>query len=600
MVVKPGDISLDGRWYKVLTYRDKDLSDFSPRASTPSGASIYSNMQLYQNLSQTDWRHGFGDNWYTDEMKYMRTEGNVDTRHDGIAMMFTKATRSDTDNKAKYGFCNWGGAWWAWGEEGLRKYSGGTWSCLYSAHEVNYALPMGDYLFFCPDGARIKKIDLNNAVTDTGNDSNSTDYAWLVPANGFVYAGKDDTPNIHRDSTSDLSDLEGTTSDTNIIYAGASGSSSTIGACVYAGNLYVMKRDGLWYIGEDMIARRTLDFSSEESDDNFRSYAVFNGYLVFPIRDTMYQWNGARLADVTPPRLTDSFPYTTYGRFDNFVAIGKYLYCTARTNETTYCEDLLCWDGTSWSKLMRLVSNGSDTITAMGYDTDNAYLWYHVDSSSQDFTYYIPFQEQSNYPYADFPTKGTHELILARWDMNYRIVKKSTPSILVEASNVSSSSKLTIYCSIDGEDFIKWGEVTSNGITKLKTPAGVPTLEFNYITIKIRFSTTNSTNSPILEGIHLRFLMRPDTMYGWNLVIPIAKDMEIGNTIESRTPKKIVEDLKIARDSYSPIEFIDIEGNSYLVYITSITIEKIEWDRLEGGDSPVIEEVATINLVEVK
>jgi hypothetical protein len=594
-----GDIKLDGNWYNIISYRDKDLSDFSPRSSTPSSASIYSNLQLYQNQSQTDWQHGFGDNWFTDEMKYMRTEGNIDTRHDGIVMMFTKATRSDTLNSAKRGFCNWGGAWWAWGDFGLRKYSGGTWLSLYSANAVNHALPMGEYLFFCPDGERIKKIDLYNVVTDTGNDSNSTDYKWLFPANGYIYAGKDETPNVHRDDSSDLSDLEGTTSDTNIIYIGASGSCATKGGVGYAGNLYVLKRDGMWVLGEDLIARRVLNFSNEESDDNFRSWSVFNGYLIFPIRDTIYQWNGARLSDVTPPRLSDDFPYTTYGRFDNFVAAGRYLFCTARTNESTYKEDLLCWDGTAWSKLLCLVSNGLDTISALGFDATNNYLWYHLNSTTRDYTYYIPFQQNSNFPYASFPTNGVHELILARWDMGYRIIKKSTPSILIEASNVSESSKLSVYTSIDGGDFVHWGDITTSGITKLESPNGLPTIEYNYIIVKIRFSTTDSSTSPVLEGIHLRFLMRPDTMYGWNITIPIAKNMDIGTTTENRMPKKIVEDLKVARNSYSPVGFTDIYGEDYLVYITSITTEKVEWDRDEGGNSPVVEEVAVLNLVEV-
>jgi len=529
----------------------------------------------------------------------MSTTGNIDTRHSGIVMMFTSATSSDTNNNAKEGFCVWNSALWAWGAGGLRKYSSGTWSSIYSTATVNYAFPSGTYLFFCPDGLRIQKVDTSDTVTDAGNDNNATDYSWMIAHKGYVYAGKDDTNYVHRDSTEDLSDLEGTTADTDIITVGQVGGPATIGAETFMGNLYVFRNDGVWMIGDDMIATRILDFTNEASDDNFRSAAVHNGYLLFPIRDKIYQWNGARLSDVTPPRLTDSFPYTTYGRFDNFVAAGRFLYCTARTNETTYAEDLLCFDGVAWVKLMRLVSNGSDTISAMGYDSVNNYLWYHLDSTT-DATYYIPFQSQSEFPYAAFPTSGTHELITSRWDMVYRDVIKSSPSIIIEASNVTASRYLTVYYKLDNGSWVEWDKITSNGVTTLDNPGGNLTVEYNYITIKITFTTNAAAQSPILEGISLRFIMRPEEAYGWSVMIPIAKDMELGVSRERRMPKKVISDLRAARNNKAPIEFIDISGEIYYVYVTAISSELVEWDRDEGGDSPITEMVVALNLAEVK
>jgi len=594
-----GNIKLDGHEYRVLSYRTRDVTDFSPKASTPGGAVSFSELGLYQIQSQTDWRHGFGDTWYTDEAMYMHTNGNLDTRHPGIVMMFTKSTASDTDDNVKEGFVNWNNALYAYGTAGLRKYSGGSWSSIYSAAAVNGVLPSGDYLFFLPDENRIQKLDTSDVVTDTGNDSNSVDYKWINMHSGYVYAGKDGTNRVHRDSDSTLAELEGTTIDTNVIYIGTEGSAPTLGAVVYAGYLYFFKRDGLWVLGDDLIAKKSLDFTSEESSDNFRSWIVYNGYLYFPIRDVVYQWNGARLTDVTPPRLTDSFPYTTYGRFDNFISANRFLYCTARTNETIWSEDLLCYDGVSWSKLCRLTENGSDTVTAIGYDTVNARMWYHVNATA-DVTYYIPFQSGSEYPYADFPTTGSHSLYLARWSAGYRRVQKSMSSIIVEASNLTSTRKLSIYYSLDGADFVKWDDITKDGITELTYPGGSTTKEFYYIILRIDFETGTAAQSPILESISLRFIMRPEEIYGWNMSIPIAKDLEVGHHIDGRMPKETYDDIKEARNSKSPIEFIDIYGESYLVYITSITLDKYEMDENAGGSSTVSEQIATLNLVEAK
>src|SRR5687768_17573022 len=98
-----GDIQLDGKPYRidVATWRGKDIIDFSPRATVPGGSFVMSDLGLLQPLVQTDWRHGFGFHWYADAMGYLQTVGNIDTRQDGIAMLFTSSTSSETDNNVK-------------------------------------------------------------------------------------------------------------------------------------------------------------------------------------------------------------------------------------------------------------------------------------------------------------------------------------------------------------------------------------------------------------------------------------------------------------------------------------------------------------------
>jgi hypothetical protein len=236
----------------------------------------------------------------------------------------------------------------------------------------------------------------------------------------------------------------------------------------------------------------------------------------------------------------------------------------------------------------------------MGYDSINNYLWYHLQATA-DVTYYIPFQSGSEFPYAAFPTSGTHSLISSRLDMGFRRVKKSAPSLIIEASNLTSVRYLKVYYSIDGGSWTEWSneKVTTNGTTELLLPAGLQTIEFNYIKLRVDFVTDSTTQSPILEGMTLRFLMRPDTWYGWSFNIPIAQGQDMGESIQDRSVLEVLQDLKDARDSKSPIEFIDIFGERYLVYITSNVGNAVQWDRDEGGASPNIEYIRTINLAQV-
>lgn len=582
-----GDILLDNKPYRIdfESWRGKDIIDFSPRASVPGGSFVMSDLGLLQPLVQTDWRHGFGFHWYSDALGYMNTVGNIDTRQEGLAMLFTKSAASDTDNNVKEGQTVFNNAVYSWGAAGLRKYSGGAWTSIYSTVAVNFAMAAGDYLFFCPDGLRIRKIDTSDTVTDAGLNSDANDFKWLIVHNGYVYAGKDGTNAVHFDNSETLSTLQGNSSDTNRIPIGL-GNSPTIGAEVYNGNLYIRKRDGVWVLGEDRIARRVLDFSAEASDENLRSVGLINGFYVFALRDRILQWNGARVSDITPQKLNDTFPYTTYGRFDNFVAVGDFLYVTARTNEATYNEDLICWDGVGWHKLMNLVSNGTDTITMQAYEAVNNRLWYHLDATA-DITYYIQFQNRSTFPYADFPTSGQHSLVSSRLDMGFRRVIKSASKLTIEARGVSSTTYIKVYYSLDGSSWVFWQDVKDNGMIDLKNPGGSRTVEFNYMQLRFDFVTGSASLTPILEGWTLHFIMRPQTTLGYNFSVIAATHGTYGRFEDYRTAKDILDEIKAVRNSKAPVELVDMQGLSHIGYVTAIqetpVFSKVD-DSEEGRD----------------
>ena len=591
-----GNITLDGRLFRVdvQSWRDKDIIDFAPRATVPGGSTVMSDLGLYQPLVQTDWQHGFGFHWYTNAQGYLHTIGNVDTRQDGLVMMMTKATSSDTNNNIKEGFVVFNDVLYAYGAAGLRKFSGGVWSSVYSTTAVNHAINAGDYMLIAPDGARVLKMDTSETITNAGLDASSTDYRWLVIHNGFIYAGKDGTNRIHYDDNPDLSQLEGTTADPNIIYCGI-GNVPTLRPFVFATNLYVAREDGLWHIGEDRIARRALDFSDESSDANFRSIAEINGFLVFPIRDRVVQWNTARVADLTPQKITDTYPYVTYGRFDNFVSHDNFMFCTARTNQGTYEEHLICWDGVAWHKLMELVTNGTDTVTAMGYDVVNNRLWYHVDATA-DATYYIPFQNNSSFPYADFPTTGTHSLVTSRLEMGFRRIKKSAASLIMETRNCDDERYISVYYQLDGSgNWYLWEHVRDNGIIELKNPSGLKTLEFHYMNLRFDFVTDGADQTPILEGYTLRFIMRPNVLWGVSFNVLAGTDIQEGNQEDDRTAAEIRREIFDIRNSKKPVTLIDLFGDEHHGYITSVqgTTRMVTYE--DDEENPDIETSILVN-----
>jgi hypothetical protein len=591
-----GDIQLDGKPYRIdfNSWRGKDVIDFAPRATVPGGAAVLSDLGMFQPLYQTDWRHGFGFHWYSDSMGYLSTTGNVDTRHDGIAMLFTQAVSSDTNNAQKTGMTVFNDVVYTWGADGLRKFQSGTWSVVYNTTSVRFALATANYLFFCPTGARIKKMDTAGVITDAGLDANATNYTWLVMHNGYIYAGKAGTNAIHFDNDTALATLQGNSTDTNRILVGL-GDNPTLGAIVYNGNLYVRKSDGVWIIGEDRIARRMLDFSAEEAATNLRSWAVINGYLVMPMRDRILQWNGARVSDITPHKITDTFPYVTYGAFNHFVAVGDYLYVMGRTNETPADADLLAFDGVGWHKLMTLVADDLSGIGFMGYEAVNERFWFHVNSNNT--TKYIQFQERSRFPYANFPTSGTNSLISSRIDVGFRRVIKSMDRVFVETQNCNTTSYLKVYYALDGGSWVHWRDIKESGVIELENPGGIFTREFNWMQLRFDFVTSSSTQSPILEGYSISFIMRPETRMGYNFNIMAVTNYEYGTYTDDRTAQEILDDLKAVRNSPSPVELIDIYGRSHRGYVTAIQEQPV-FRQLEG-DAVDIEVMYNVNFVEL-
>lgn len=800
-----GDVLLDNKHYRIAlpTWKVRDIIDFAPRASVPGGSVVMSDLSLYQPLVQNDWRRGFGFQWYQDAAGYMKTEGSIDTRHDGMAMLFTQSTSSDTNNNRKDGFALFNGNLYAWGENGLRVYNGTSWSnhsfsgiekgnitqasaasttsliyrhtvpsygqnkllvvtislasnvtvssvtfngdsltqlstvgtapkaeiwyrlapdsvegdivvtlgsasaissgatsFLYvdqttpfgtaatssgtgtsssvtvvgatgrtnidvlakiggeaDGHEaaaaqeqdwtqhvsttvsgggstidstaslamtwswtnsrayaaagvsiipasqevtgtVNFALSAGDYLFYCPDGARIRKISLAGVDSAAGLDSTAIDYKWLIIHNGYIYAGKDGTNMVHYSSEPDLSDLEGTADDPSVIYVGI-GNVPTLGAISYAGNLYVPRRDGLWTIGEDAIARKAIDYTNEASDVNFASMAIHSGFLYFPIRNRIIQWNGVRVNDLTPDKLNDTFPFTTYGNFDHFVTVDSMLYMVGRTNESPFKEHLLCFDGSGWHKLTSLTT-GTDYVSAMNFDTENERMWWHKNATS-DVTYYIQFQENSIFPYSDFDTSGTHQIYTSLLDMGFRRIIKSMPSLIVEGENLSETRYISVYYQLDGDgNWILWDRIKESGTVELKNPGGTHTREFNYIQFRFDFITDSSAQSPILNGYTIRFIMRPTVMFGWNFDILAATSLKDTYNEDEREASQVVIELREIRDSKEPVKFRDILGHTTWVYLTAMTEIPSYRRTTQEGELDDIEYSININLVSME
>jgi hypothetical protein len=130
--------------------------------------------------------------------------------------------------------------------------------------------------------------------------------------------------------------------------------------------------------------------------------------------------------------------------------------------------------------------------------------------------------------------------------------------------------------------------------------SGYSTVEYNYLQLRVDFVTDSAVQSPVLEGLTVRFLMRPNTFYGYAFDIVVKGNFEYASSTDERSAHTLVTDLKAARDSKSPIDFVDMEGINHKTYVSAINARLIENAVDETGPYPDLESLITINLTEVK
>ena len=472
--------------------------------------------------------------------------------------------------------------------------------------EVNFMLQNGAQLFAAPNGKRLMRIASADAGGGTdwipaGVNNNSQDYKWGLIHGGYIYWGKDGDTDVYYDNDDALAALAGDPGDVTTEIPVGAGTIATIGGISFIEKIAVSRDDGLYMIGDDNIARLKLGFVNDSSSNNFRSMAIFGGELFFPIRDQLLRWNGARVVDVTPGRMTDVFPYKSYGRFDNLVALQNWLFCSARTNDSTYEEDILAWDGSAWHKIVDgAVTNGSDQVTMIMFDPLNNRLWYHIQASTDD-TRYVAFQNNSMFPSDNYSTTGTHELRTSRIHAGFRRITKSVPYLFVEVDNVDVTRYIEVYYNIDGDGWILWDTVNVDGVTKLSFPTGSePTVEFEYIQLAFRLICTATSSSPVLEGFALMLMLRPEVRYGYNFDVYAANNLSAGYIEDGRTGGQIMADLRTARNSKKPVSLVTPFGDTILGYITSISEHAIEYepDDIQGGNIQQIIRISFVTAVE--
>lgn len=754
------------------SYVKRDIVDFAPRSG--GGDVAYSNLDLYQIMTQDSWHHGFGFVQFRDKFGYRITSDGVDTRHVGMAMMFQAyAVDYSSGSGGLLGIVDFGGnTYLNMGANGVwKRTQAGSYSKVLTA-TVNDLMTNGAYLIASVSGGRMKTSSDGTSWTDagvTGNPPNS--FGYLDIHNGFMWGSETATTTrtlsglanngasvssgqmtaingnsstafrselvvgdlvkigttvigrvteiysdtlmmtyitvggnfsvgnsivkltngtlydcVHFWSSSDSSDAEGGgVADIGAVVVGP-GSATIKAITSFNGFLHVARQDGVWAIDDTVtpvVARRVLSFSDEQHSSNFNIFIPWHGRLYFNIKNVLYAYNGASLANATPPTFSLDYPPLSFGNFIGATYRGGFLYVLASTETnigsggTTTTYYLLAFDGTGWFVLDTI---GTTAPTGIGYSPLVNMLFIGITGGA---VWRIPMQARSELPYASFDvfentqetsfpfsnsggkgyitltgpiipgrvaftaepggrtyrdngtgqivennttteygrmdyltglivmdfeissisdgqydritTNDPHYLNLSEIDFGFRRVTKSFAEIDVEVYNVSSGSRFVfVEYSADGGTWGGLGGVITNGVTKLNI---TPTIEANKLDVRLDFRTDNTAQSPILRNVTVKAMIRPDTLYGHQLMVIGANEVRmLDNRFNPGSSEQQKQWIEALRSSKAPITFVDPFGVSHIGYIS--TAQFVDIQRRPGESQSSWG--CRINVVEVR
>lgn len=587
------------------SYRKKPAPMFGARFAT--GDPDYNNLSFWQHWVQSCWVGGFGAETWMDDAMFDEGVGIDATQHE--VMVLTRDLGPQTNRDAS-------GNWDLDAADGARQrefivfnnklyclsygdadesppsrlygWNGTTWVLLktFTTQAPSVAV-FGDYLVFANRGANMERMDRAEAFT-----------TFAKPAGGYsepaytmrVYRGKLYVPfgnfifRLKSDFTWDGSTPFHTAVDIeydNVTRSGFVHSDVHLGMLYLASsNGHVLRTDG----------NNTFDLWSFESGIKIASIRSFDGRLFVSVTEplegttaqqaALYQFTGAAVTelkrwgkvsqDITTGRMR------VYGRRLYFGA-GSLLGMGSGFGIAAYdpVEDAYHLFGTNQD-----ITTFAGGVEGILHTVDDVifyggYMWasvrghgiFRTKFSFKDVTRYQAFYDTTAAGGAPGSMNGGW-YVSSDFDAGTPGLRKLWNAVTVHIDLPNASTSFWMEYSLDGGNTWAWlQDHTGDGVTtrwaltfKLND---VISTRFKY---RITLRTTDTTRSPQLRGVIVRYLPLPEPNWMWEMTLVLSERQELlDGTVEDPVPVATkIANLETAFRAQSPIFFEDVDGQDWV------------------------------------
>jgi hypothetical protein len=205
-------------------------------------------------------------------------------------------------------------------------------------------------------------------------------------------------------------------------------------------------------------------------------------------------------------------------------------------------------------------------------------------------------QEHSFLPYDSYPTTGTHELETSRIDCGLKAVDKCFSALHVFTDNLTSARYIRPYYRTSGDTWVEL-ETTNHIYQSPEQIIDLSDIVAKWIEFKFGFVTDAAAQSPVLEAWALKFIARPDTIYGYPIAILLGDFVRgyDGRVHQEYTAQAFKDALRSARDSKIPVTFTTPWNEARTVFVTAYTLTGLTFDDPTPGQKSCM---IVLNMVE--
>jgi len=191
-------------------------------------------------------------------------------------------------------------------------------------------------------------------------------------------------------------------------------------------------------------------------------------------------------------------------------------------------------------------------------------------------------------PYPDYDTSQGHEIQFTHVDAKLAEITKMTRDIIVETEGCSTTEYIEFYYQLDNDGtWTLFGTATTSPQATIMLDSLAGAVQSKDIWIKAIFYTGDSSKTPVLKGMFLRYIPRPDPMYSLSVTVrlqdyidllPPAKDA-VGTAQDENTAGDLLRELRACNDYKLPLKLETMDGLTRFMVMSNLA-----WQHSGNGD----------------
>lgn len=337
--------------------------------------------------------------------------------------------------------------------------------------------------------------------------------------------------------------------------------------------LLVGKPSGL-YGSSDGATFKLIDPTKNIYDKNYSGMIRgADAWLYYPMMNDLFRVNGISGVPakqrITPQNPDD--PIFGYGEITALSVSPKFVY-VAMLHPTTLKATLLKFNGLGWSVLAEFPSTGAPVNVYFSRLAGRLFVCEYA----RNYAMRVATLNDLSYP--DYPTSGgPYSIKFSKIDNDLAEVPKAYKDLIVVSEGLSSTTKISVYYMVDDSGtWVLLGDVTTSPQQVLPFGSG-EAISAKQLWLRFDFSTTDSSKTPKLKEVYLRYMPRPATIYAVSAQIVVEDNIKLlDGTKSSARSQTLLRELMALVDSKTPIILDTPDNLRHRVFATSIAWQEVE------------------------